>query len=219
MGWTFYWAAGGSSAQPAYNQFQANGCYIGCGPVAWAMLFGWADYQAANGNAYWAPRWGIYRENGGRGTNVVAPLAQDAGVNNMITELHNDVHTFCSFGEGATCPWDMSGASSYLSGRTGTTCRTDYDSVGICEDGIRDRVIDSIVNRHTPAIIGTGWLSHYPLAFGYAWQNRIVHHSFAFWSWDEQVTDRSFYVNEGWGGGGAGDWVDASTWFAGQIFP
>jgi hypothetical protein len=97
--------------------------------------------------------------------------------------------------------------------------RADWNSIGWHEDGIRDRVIDSIVNRHTPAVIGTGWLSHYPMAFGYAWQNRVIHHSFLFWSWDEVVTDRCFYVNEGWGGGGSGDWVEASTWFAGQIFP
>ena len=60
--------------------------------------------------------------------------------------------------------------------------------------------------------------SHYALAFGYAWQQRTVQHCFIF-CWTETVTDRCFYVNEGWGGGGAGDWVDASTWFAGQIFP
>jgi hypothetical protein len=67
-------------------------------------------------------------------------------------------------------------------------------------------------------VIGIGWLSHYPLAFGYAWQQRTVQHCFI-WCWNDTVTDQCFYVNEGWGGGGAGDWVDASTWFAGQIFP
>lgn len=219
MAWTYYWTAGGGAAQPAYNQFDFNGCAVGCGPTAWAMLFGWGDYQSAHGNAYWAPRWGLYRQNGGRGADAVAPLAQDGGVENMIRELNGEVHTFCAFGSGATCPWDMPGAWTYLNGRTGTSGRADWNSVGICQDWLRDRVIDSIVNRHTPAVIGTGWLSHYPLAFGYAWQTRTVRHSFAWWSWDETVTDRCFYVNEGWGGGGAGDWVDASTWFAGQIYP
>ncbi len=219
MSWNYYWAAGGGAAQPRYNQFVSGGCYIGCGPVAWAMLFCWGDYQAEHGNSYWAGRTGLYLQNGGRGANASAPLNQDSGVNNVITELHNEVHTFCIAGSGATCPWDMPGAWSYLNGRTGTRGRADWNSIGWCQDDLRDRVIDSIVNRHTPAVIGTGWLSHYPMAFGYAWQNRTVRHTFAFWSWDEVVTDRCFYVNEGWGGGGAGDWVDASTWFAGQIFP
>ena len=68
-------------------------------------------------------------------------------------------------------------------------------------------------------MIGTGWLSHYPVAWGYAWQQRIVRHSFLWWSWDETVTDTAFYVNEGWGRGGNGDWIDASTWFSGEIYP
>ena len=44
MSWTYYWAPG---SQPAYWQFDYNGCPVGCGPVAWGMLFGWADEQAA----------------------------------------------------------------------------------------------------------------------------------------------------------------------------
>jgi hypothetical protein len=219
MSWTYFWATGGASAQPAYNQFTYNGYYVGCGPVAWAMLFCWGDYQAEHGNAYWAPRNGLYRQNGGRTTNAIAPLTQDAGVVNVIKELNGNVHTFNAFGSGATCPWDMPGAVNYLNGRTGTQLICNWNSFGISEGGLRDRVIDSIVNRHTPAVIGTGWLSHYPMAFGYAWQNRTIRHSFLLWSWDEVVTDRSFYVNQGWGGGGSGDWVNASTWFAGQIVP
>jgi hypothetical protein len=218
MSWNYYWAAGGGGAQPKYDQFTWGSCQVGCGPVAWSMLFGWADRQAATGNAYWAPRTGIYRQNGGRGADAVAPITQDAGVRNMIVEIHNDVHTFCAFGSGATTPWDMPSAWQYLNGRTGAWLRADWDSFGIHWDSLRDRAIDSIVNRHTPAVIGTGWLSHYPMAFGYAWQNRTVRHCFI-WCWDDTVTDRCFYVNNGWGGGGAGEWIDASTWFAGQLFP
>jgi len=218
MSYNYYWAAGGGSDQPAYYQFDYDGCAVGCGPVAWAMLFCWGDYQAAHGNAYWAPRNGLYRQNGGRGADAVAPLTQDTGVENAIKELHHEVGTFCLFGSGATTPWDMPGAWNYLSGRTGTGARADWNSLGISNDGLRDRAIDSIANRHTPAVIGIGWLSHYPLAFGYAYQIRVVRHCF-FFCWDDTVTDRWFYVNEGWGGGGSGDWVDASTWFTGQIFP
>jgi hypothetical protein len=32
------------------------------------------------------------------------------------------------------------------------------------------------------------------------------------------VTDRWFYVNQGWGGGG-NDWVEAGTWLAASIYP
>ena len=109
MTWNYFWA-GTSADQPAYYQFTYSGCAVGCGPVAWAILFGWADRQAAQGNAYWAGRNGIYRQNGGRGADAVAPITQDGGVTNMIIELHNDVGTFCAFGSGATTPWDMPGA-------------------------------------------------------------------------------------------------------------
>jgi hypothetical protein len=218
MAWNYHWTAGGAAQQPKYNQFQYHGCAVGCGPTAWAMLFGWADYQSAHGNAYWAPRNGLYRENGSRGADAVAPLVQDGGITNVIRELNNDVHTFCLFGSGATFPWDMPDAFTYLNGRSGVTLQCNWDSIGICESGLRNKAVASIVNRQTPVVIGTGWLSHYPLAFGYATQQRTVRYCFLF-CWNEEVTDRAFYVNEGWGGGGAGDWIEASTWFAGQITP
>jgi hypothetical protein len=218
MGWTEYWTTGGGGAQPAYNQYEWGGCQIGCGPVALTMMFLWADHQAGSGNAYWAPRFGLYRQNGGRGADVVAPLTQDPGVDSVIQEIHNDVGTFCIFDNGATTPWDMPGAWNYLNGRTYTRFQCDWDSLGIDEDGLRDKAISSIRDRQTPAVIGTGWLSHYPLAFGYAWEQVTVQYCFIF-CWTETEIAAYFYVNEGWGGGGAGDWVDASTWFAGQIFP
>ena len=139
-------------------------------------------------------------------------------MNNMIIEIHNDVHTFCAFGSGATTPWDMPAAWQYLNGRTGAWLRADWNSFGIHEDGLRNRAIDSIVNRHTPAVIGTGWLSHYPMAFGYAWQQRTVRHCFIA-CWDDTVTDRCFYVNNGWGGGGAGEWIDARHVVHGAALP
>ena len=82
---------------------------------------------------------------------------------------------------------------------------------------MRDAAISSIVNRHTPAVIGTGWLSHCPMAFGYASQQPTVRHC-VIWCWNDVVTGRCFYVNEGWGGG-AGDWIEARTKFVGQIYP
>jgi hypothetical protein len=217
MAWTYYWATGGHGAQPNYYQFDHSGCAVGCGPVAWAMLFCWADRQAGTGNAYWAPRIGLYRQNGGTGADALAPLTQDAGVQNVIREINGYVGTFCISGSGATYPWRMSDASSYLSGRTGATLSTHYNVLGISEGRLRDYARDSIRNRATPAIIGTGWLSHYPMAYGYAWQTRTVRYCFIF-CWNETVTDRCFYVNQGWGGSGNA-WVTADTWFAGELYP
>lgn len=217
MSWTFYWAAGDHNAQPKYDQFDYKGCAVGCGGVAWAILFAWADRQAETGNAYWAGRFGIYRENGGRGSNALAPIYMDSGVRNMIKEIRDHISTFCIFGSGATFPWDMSQARRYLSGRTYTRLSTHYNSFGIDESRLREYARNSIRDRKTPAVIGTGWLSHYPVAYGYAWQKRIVRKCFIF-CWNSEVYDRWFYVNQGWGGAQNG-WVNASTWFAGEIFP
>ncbi len=221
--WTYYWA-GSHSDQRLYSQMSAHtytnnsGCYSGCGATAWAMLFGWADYQAAHGNAYWSPRWGLYRQNGGKGANAVAPASMDSGVRNMTWEIRQDIDTFCVGSSGATAPWDMDEATGYFSGRTGTQLDTHYNVLGIHEGRLREYARNSIRDRHTPAVIGTGWLTHYPLAYGYAWQSRTTTTCILFICWDSTDYNRWFYVNEGWGGSDNG-WVSAGTWFAGEIRP
>jgi hypothetical protein len=219
MSWGYFWAAGGDAAQPLYDQFQYGSCQVGCGPVAWAMLFGWGDNQAESGtNAYWAPRTGLYLKDGGRGANDRAPLVMTDGVRNVICELHGEVGTWCVGGNGPTPPGQMDGAVQYLNGRTGTRLDAHWNAFGYHEDRLRDYAGLSIRDRKTPAIIGTGWLTHYPLAYGYAWQNRIVQYCFLGFCWTDVVYDRWFKVNQGWGGGG-NDWIEGGTWFAGEIYP
>jgi hypothetical protein len=218
MTWTYYWAEGHHTEQPRYGQFDHKGCAVGCGAVAWAMLFCWGDYQAETGNAYWARRWGLYRSNGGRGTNDVAPLSQTAGVKNVIKEIRDQVDTFCFFGGGAVFPSKMDGASDYLSGRTGTSLVIHYNTQGKTGATLRQYALNSIRDRDTPVVIGTGLLRHYPVAYGYAWQTRIVRRCFLGNCWERVVYDRCFYVNQGWRGYG-NEWIEASTWFAGEIYP
>ncbi len=220
--WTYYWA-GTDSDQRLYTQIPANSppntssCPSGCGATAWAMLFGWADNQAAIGNPTWVGRWGLYRENGGYGADAVAPRFMDTGVRNMTWEIRNRIGTFCAFGNGPTFPWRMSDASGYLAGRSGARIRTHYHVLGISTGGLRERARNSIRDRRTPAIIGTGWLNHYPLAYGYAWRSRRTW-ACAICPWKVTEYSRWFYVNQGHGGGNNG-WVSASTWFAGELLP
>lgn len=219
--WNEFWA-GTHGHQRLYDQMAAgsspntSSCWSGCGGTAWAMLFGWGDNQAALGNPAWAHRTGLYRVNGGYGSNAVAPVSMDTGVRNMTWEIRNRIGTFCITGSGATFPWDMGQASGYLAGRTGASLSTHYNVFGIHEDRLRDRARDSIVNRKVPAIIGTGWLQHYPLAYGYRWRSRTVRRCFIL-CWNETQYQREFYVNQGWGGSG-NSWVGAGTWFAGQLY-
>ncbi len=219
--WNTFWAGSAADQRlydqmPAYSSPNTSSCYSGCGGTAWAMLFGWGDKQAALGNPSWSHRVGLYRQNGGTGADAVAPQYMDTGVRNMSWELRNRIGTFCAFGSGATAPWNMSGAAGYLAPRTGATLSTHYNILGIHEGGLRDRARDSIAHRKVPAIIGTGWLSHYPLAYGYRWRSRTVRKCFIF-CWNETEYQREFFVNQGWGGSSNG-WVGAGTWFAGQLY-
>ena len=208
--WSYYWA-GSSWDQCMYHQFDMSGCKSGCGATAWAMLIGWADNQAALGNPYWAPRWGLYRYGGGTGADAVAPkYLFHFGVISMIMEIRGFVHTFCLGSAGATHPADMGGVRDYLAPRTGAVAVTNYNVFGIHSDDLREKVRNQIIYRGTPGILGTGWLSHYPLAWGYAWRSKS--------DWWGTSYSRYFYVNQGWGGQGDG-WVSAGTWFAGELYP
>lgn len=209
------WYAGSDYDQRLYEQFDFGGCITGCGATAWAMLFGWADHQAALGNSYWSPRWGIYRVNGGYGDDADAPRYMANGIRNITLEIRTDIGTWCN---GATPPWQMYEARRYLWGRTGAYPITYYNVSGIHDDSLRDRAADSILNRRTPAIIGTGWLVHYPLAYGYHSSSRIVRTCFLWVCWETREYTRMFYVNQGWGGYGNG-WVGSGTWFDGELYP
>lgn len=211
--------AGTADDQRVYYQHKYNGCAVGCGPVAWSMLFGWGDKKADDNDARWRHRWGLYRADGGYGADDVAPKYQRRGVERMHEELGRRMGTFCVGAQAATLPGDMSKARGYLSGRTGTRLRTQYNIFTIAEGYLRDSAIRSIKYDHAPAIIGTGFVAsaHYPLAWKYRRQVRTVRRCF-FACWSDHQTRHQFYVNQGWGGGG-NSWVPADTWFAGRIYP
>lgn len=217
--------AGWKTDQCWYDQFEYKGCPVGCGPVAWGMLFGWANNKAHEDDPYWGSPWrgGLYRVDGGTSpsTAIEAPRYMDdddiEGVKNMIRELRDHCQTFCVPGsQAATYPATMFLAFLYFINRTNTNLWTDFNGLGIPRSRLTAAVASSIGDRGTPAIIGTGWLSHYPLA--YIYQKEVEERRF----WFDKV-DEYFFVNQGWGKDNNGnvirEWVSASTWFAGEIFP
>ena len=212
-----YWA-GGSRFHTWYYQHDYQNCPVGCGPVAWGLLIGWCDRQAAGGkyNSTWWPRWGLYRRNGGRGADRKAPKGMTSGVKNMLEELHHHVNVFCinpgflGSKQGATAPWDMDGVVKYLNGRTGTSYEYWWGGGGLARPKCKNEAVESIKGNAnnkgpTPTIVGKGWLSHYPLAYAY---------SDGFWG-------DHFKVNNGWGKNTsqATEWIDAGTWFSGEFYP
>jgi hypothetical protein len=214
--WHFFWTGlrddQTHNYQRLYSQFTIGSCSSGCGATAWAMLFGWADHQATIGNPIWQRHRGIYRQNGGYATDDDAPRNMDDGIRNIIREIRGYIGTACVLGNAPTYPSNMFDARHYLERRDGSGMRYLWFPVSL--GSISTRAKESIVQRRAPVIIGTGFLSHYPLAYGYAWQSRIV----GWWLWEHTEYNQWFYVNQGWGGSSNG-WVSDSTWFAGEILP
>jgi hypothetical protein len=207
-----------------------TGCMSGCGATAWAMLFGWADYRASVYDPNWAHRWGIYRQGGGWGNDATAPTDMRAsqpesnGVKGMMWEIRGHIDTFCSFGQGATAPWNMDEAANYLAGRTGAQLSAQGSIIGLAQDKYRDAAVWSIRARGAPAIVSSGWFigGHYPVAFGYSWRYRDKCHWYGLCTMEEEY---QFVVNQGWGYESGIWWywtyqvIPASTWFAGEIYP
>lgn len=223
-GWQEYWA-GSHHDQRMYDQIpprtspNPHHCYSGCGNTAWAMLFGWADFKAAQGNARWRNRTGLYLKDGGKGADAVAPVTRDRGVTNMIWEIRDFTWTQCDpfSRNGFTLPGLMSLAAGYFKGRTGAKLHTRCSHVGIHWDFLRDAAVDVIRNNGDPVVIGTGFLSHYPLAYGYHQRWRRVRREALYGTWMETQYQREFLVNQG--DGRTKNWVPGSTWFAGWITP
>ena len=246
-----YWYVGGTKAkadalQAWYDQFDAStlpypytgGCMSGCGPTAWAMLIAWGDRQAASGaNSAWAGRWGLYREDGGYGADRMAPrwwddVNEGEGVRHMIGEIRDAVDTFCPWGDsGATWPTDMWRVIDYLNGRSGMQVRTWSLPAGIGLTGYEEQDLETYARNviknegdwARPTVIGTGFLSHYPLAYGYRSKSDQV---CLFTTCDWQgckatcmpVLRKGFYVNQGWGET-SGEWVNSNLFFTGRLTP
>jgi len=224
--WTQY-TAGTSNDQRDYDQYTVPGsCASGCGPTAWMMLFGWADYRSSIAGSGWS-RYNAYRHTGGvyglhalgSGSTIVAPKTMDTNVRNAILYIRNQVGTFCWDGSGATTPWDMDDARYYLNYvGTGMGFDTHYNVVGIHEDSIARYAMSHLTHStdRRPVVIGVGWLTHYPLAWKVNYRSRPEDWNEGWFDGDDVVWDTQWYVNQGWGGSGNG-WVSGGIWFAGRI--
>ncbi|MSU57455.1 MAG: hypothetical protein EXS35_04620 [Pedosphaera sp.] len=190
--WTYYYA-GSWSDQRQYYQYVFGSCYVGCGPVDWAMLYGWFDYTGASSSLI---------------AGGAAPINNDANVTDCIEYCNSACGTYCLAGSGATNPWDMPGGDAWASHKGVSYTRNHkYSVVLVPTSSIREHARDSIRYNNIPSMIGIGLTSaHYPLAYGYKTRHYDV----------LGVTisyDRYFKCNMGWGGTSA-SWEDASVWYA-----
>lgn len=192
---------------PQYVQIAASdppndtSCFSGCGPTAWAMIFGWASQRAA-ANGGDQPFANLFRDGSNAdGSPFVAPSTHDGNVKTLTWSLRNDLSTFCLTDQGATTPWSMDGnTKSWVAARApGVVVDVDYSTLMLEDSGVRDEAVDAICDGR-PSILGIGSMfttdMHYPVAAHYdtGW----------------------FWLEMGWGGGGNA-WYQTGTWFMGSV--
>lgn len=198
-GWTgwSYWYAGNWSDQRRYKQYQndpqmCTGGASGCGPAAWAMLFGWWDRKGS-------PR--LIKNT----SQADAPLQNDDSVLDCNRYVFGQVGPFCVSGQAATMPWNMKKGRYWASHRGAGRDISWTWGLPYLSPGSVSKVADSI-KAGRPAIVGLGYYWHYPLAYGY--KGRQYKTGNVVWK-----TERYFKCNMGWGGSSA-EWHNAnSTWF------
>ncbi|MEF8791614.1 MAG: hypothetical protein V5A61_15920 [Haloarculaceae archaeon] len=194
--------AGFPAHQRLYDPNSSGSCTAGAGAVAWALLYGWADYQACLDEAPWTPRWGLYRKNGGEApvADEFAPRTPSSGTDSMLDELQ-DLTGYCSDGTGVTRPDDMKGqVGKYVVGRSGAAVDARTTPV-LPKRRLNEIAAQSICEHDTPAVIGSG--AEYVLA----------------WKYRQGDPETEFYVNRGEGNAGDG-WVPAKkTFYVGVVCP
>ena len=231
--------AGGEADQVWYRQLQGDEapntqwCPSGCGATAWAMLFGWVDRMANQqlyDNPNWRGRWGLFRENGGRyePDDVAPKLFEGDGVKNMTWEIRNDIDTWCAdpfegdLSENApTLPGDMADVKDYIQDRSAVSVSWDWEMYDGNDSLIKkaSKILAGNGYVRTPAVIGIGYLEHYPLAFG--WNGEP--HTYCAWLWPPAGCITLYYgeflVNMGHAAGQAEWYWDEDIWFVGTVQP
>jgi hypothetical protein len=183
---------------PSYSQLSpgegpnTTSCASGCGPTAWATIFGWANRRATENAAEDGAFAGFFASE--------APLTMTPEIGQLSMDLNHVVHTTCSGDQGATTPWDMAQVKTWVAAHaSGVTVDQRYNFLMMSDPAIRDLTVDALCDGR-PVIIGIGTMfggdGHYPIAKGYS--------------------NGKFELEMGWGGDGNG-WYDATTWYMGTI--
>ncbi|XP_076459719.1 uncharacterized protein LOC143292913 [Babylonia areolata] len=216
-----------SHLMPDYNQFSWGKCQVGCGPVAWAQVFGYYDRRAHLGSGSSASK-ALYRcgADGTTGNNsCVAPSNNDNRMRNYTGKLNGILRTFC-FGEdnGATYQKRMDDVEGFFKQRQGSSAHVILETrtfiltrlVGIYSDEIRDEAL-SYLRQKWPVIVGfrvSGVFSqHYAVMTKYRTRTIRKKKCFLWWCWYSTVHEYDMFLHMGWGGSSNG-WRKAEMFMA-----
>ncbi|HWB07311.1 MAG TPA: hypothetical protein VG796_30075 [Verrucomicrobiales bacterium] len=201
------WYALSWQEQPRYYQYSnPNWCeLVGCGPVAWAILFAWFD---RNQHIEYAFR--------GEGAGVDPPFdLSTIAKKTQVLPTYSDLHEYCDVicnavtGEGGSVPSDMSeGFLDYTQDAIDSALLKRswniQSSSGNWPDAGALRSRDAIKKGY-PAVTGLGWMWHYVVAYGYKYKTIFLGGS-------KTVDKRYIKCNMGWAGS-APRWYDLGDTF------
>lgn len=213
---------------PPHTAPSTSQCASGCGGTAWAMLFGFHDYEASLGIPKWAPHTGLYRRDGSKsGPDEVAPeWFRDhggtirRGIANVVWEISSYMNDWslagCApTGEKWTAPIIMGRAHKYLEGRvSGLALGSNYDGAMIFTHEGKTNA-RKVILQGQPVVIGMHDPLHYPLAFGW------LSTKYRVWDrgskrWSEHGQREHFVVHMGHEERAA-EMVPYDTWFQGWL--
>ncbi len=197
--------------QRKYNQVLSDpqmctGTVSGCGPTAWAMLYGHWD------------RKGFPRLFGNL-NNADAPQFMGSPIQPSILECTRfvfdavDELCFDKLDRAATLPHKMERGLQWASARgVGMTGSIKWGVPGL-SPGSQSKALDSL-RAGRISIVGIGFYSHYPIAYGYRrWEWRGKHGTIWRVTYDLRL-------NMGWGSGHNPEWRNIEQlWYATNLQP
>ncbi|XP_032231081.2 uncharacterized protein LOC116614325 [Nematostella vectensis] len=185
---------------PDYHQFKYGGCQVGCGPVAWAQVFGYYDRVSG---------WSSSLYPHGRAPKYL--YSNDNNLKKYIVSINKRMRTFCLGSSGATFPSGMKLVRDFFRARQGSGGIWSYTHwlswAGVTKTWIRKKVSRAIKTYKYPVVVGiwTGGSMHYAVATKYAVRSRKFRTCHKIWGrwkcypWRTQWED-DFYLHMGWGG-------------------
>ncbi len=221
-GWTYY-SIPDEHLFPDYGQHKMrDGTAVGCGPVAWAMIFGYLDRRSHyNPGRYSRGSQGLYRSgsDGTWGSNSErAPSYSDVRMRRYTERVRREINSFGIFRQSATWPHDMDNVEDFFRVRQTTgSPRVRASSWALTWTTIYYGPIAEWTGRRIregwPVIVGyhIGGL-HYPVATKWRTRTRRTRHCvwFICFAW---FTERNsdMYLHMGWGGRRNG-WYSMDSW-------
>ncbi|XP_048576976.1 uncharacterized protein LOC116604396 [Nematostella vectensis] len=187
-GWSI-WSVPKESEFPDYDQFTQDGvrCLVGCGPVAWAMVFGYYDRLAATSSSYgYSSR--LYRCNGADGSPSCIPPKSNNDILRRYSRtsikrpsierspsIQRSFTNVPNFPRYVYCKLDLNWYQARQGGGASISKYTTSLSVaGWVQTWIRNEARDAIKQGY-PAIVGI-WIKgaqHYAVAFKYKTRTRV----------------------------------------------